>query len=206
MAEYLATTRVSSAGAAGYQSFSAIYLQLCNNAPLVGQRPSGMVSTTLRIGVMLVEPTIQGGIARRKGRVLIVDESLTAYESVATALTLQGYSAQVLSDGRQALEAIQRERPSLVLLDVDGTVLDGEDILVQLSAHGLRTPVVPMSNSDEQGKAVARRFGLGVYVRKPITLPHMLAAVAACSDQPVDDRRRRMIPGISRPYSPRSSQ
>ena len=115
--------------------------------------------------------------------ILIVDDEPALFEAVATALGVNGYQCRIAEDGRQALTAIEAQRPALMLLDLHMPVLDGESVLRELAVRGIELPIVLMSG-DDAAQEVARRYGAGVYLSKPIDIPRLLAAVAACSPRP----------------------
>ena len=50
-------------------------------------------------------------------RILVVDDEEMIVDAVATALRYQGYEVEVASTGRDALEAVARREPNLVVLD-----------------------------------------------------------------------------------------
>jgi PAS domain S-box-containing protein len=60
-------------------------------------------------------------------RVLIVDDNRDGAESLATLLTMSGHHTQMVHDGLEALEAAERFRPDLVLLDIGIPKLNGYD-------------------------------------------------------------------------------
>lgn len=113
------------------------------------------------------------------GPILVVDDDPYIHEAIATALTLYGYQTRIAENGREALTAIEAERPALVLLDLRMPILDGEEVLRELAARKLRLPIVLMS-ADDEGADVARKHGIGAYLKKPIPLERLLSAVAAC--------------------------
>ena len=111
--------------------------------------------------------------------ILIADDDPALFEALATALELHGYTTQTVSDGLQALRAIQQEPPALLLLDLHMPELDGEALLAKLRRAKIQIPIVLMSGDDE-AQTVATKFGVAGYLKKPIAIPRLLAAVAAC--------------------------
>ena len=71
-------------------------------------------------------------------RVLIVDDNVDAAESLAALLEVLGHQTIVLHDGANAIDAVAKERPDLVLLDIGLPGLDGYEIARRLR----RTPGV----------------------------------------------------------------
>jgi two-component system OmpR family response regulator len=59
--------------------------------------------------------------AQRNGepqhRILVVDDEPSIVDAVATALRYEGYAVDEATSGRQALAAVAKEEPDLVVLD-----------------------------------------------------------------------------------------
>jgi two-component system chemotaxis response regulator CheB len=105
-------------------------------------------------------------------RILIVDDSVvmrTLLRSVVNrdaSLEVAGTAA----DGESALQAIERLRPDLVLLDVEMPVMDGLTTLRRLQTRGHRVPVIMCSGLTQRGARVtieALACGAADYVTKP---------------------------------------
>jgi CheY-like chemotaxis protein len=111
--------------------------------------------------------------------ILIVDDDPLFRDSISTALSLHGFPTRVAANGRDALEAIESVRPSLLLLDVSMPVLDGPGLLDELKRRKIRVPVVIVT-AGHDGEALARKFGVVAYLRKPVALPRLLDAISAC--------------------------
>ena len=58
-------------------------------------------------------------------RVVVVDDVPDAAESMASALTLDGYSVRTALEGHAALAVIEEYRPQCVLLDINMPGIDG---------------------------------------------------------------------------------
>jgi two-component system response regulator MprA len=124
------------------------------------------------------------------GPILIVDDDPMVREPIATTLELHGFRTQAVGDGREALAAMAAERPAIILLDLHLPILDGAGLLRELAARGVQVPVVLMS-ADVEAERVASQFGIGAFLRKPIALPRLLAAIAACRPRPARGDPRR---------------
>lgn len=94
-------------------------------------------------------------------RVLVVDDELGVRESVRILLS-EGYEVATVASGDLALEAIQRERPHLVLLDIIMPGMDGVEFLERIRRieRYRETPVVVItakSLSDAERRALERQ-------------------------------------------------
>ncbi len=117
------------------------------------------------------------------GPILIVDDDPLLFAALAEALAFHGYETRVAENGRAGLAAIEAERPAIVLLDLHMPILDGEGFLRELTARGIELPVVLMS-ADDDAEAVALRYRVAAYLKKPVAIPRLLAAIAACGARP----------------------
>lgn len=123
------------------------------------------------------------GMADKQGaRILIVDDDRALAVALKDALGHQGYDVLVVDQGAKAIEAAQRYRPDLVLLDVMMPGVDGWEVLRRLRADPVtvETPVIMLTASDTEAAKV-RGFTLGAddYVTKPFGLQELRCRVAA---------------------------
>jgi DNA-binding response OmpR family regulator len=91
------------------------------------------------------------------GTVLIVDDDAVLRRSLARALRLAGFRAEVAEGGRDALARIASARPDVVVLDVSMPDLSGTEVCRRLRADGNEVPIVMLSALDE---AIDRISGL----------------------------------------------
>jgi class 3 adenylate cyclase len=115
--------------------------------------------------------------------VLVVDDFEANRRNVSRLLKLQGHSATVAENGRQAL-ALLRERPfDMVLLDIMMPEMDGYQVLEQIrSDPRLRQiPVVVISGVEDMGSIVrCIELGAADYMLKPCDPLLLRARVSAC--------------------------
>jgi DNA-binding response OmpR family regulator len=69
-------------------------------------------------------------------RLLVVEDEAHLAEVIAENLELEGYAVSVVGDGLAALDAVRRDRPELVLLDVMLPGLDGFSVCETLRREG----------------------------------------------------------------------
>lgn len=116
------------------------------------------------------------------GRVMLVDDDLQLTAGLKDALERQGYAVLVINHGAKAVEAAERFRPGLLLLDVMMPGIDGWEVLKRVRAHPATTsiPVIMLTASDSE-EAKVRGFTLGAddYVTKPFGLQELRCRIAA---------------------------
>jgi DNA-binding response OmpR family regulator len=112
--------------------------------------------------------------------VLLVDDDPAIRRAVAAGLELEGFVVIGASGGRAALEAVERVRPAVILLDLSMPDLDGLEVLRRLRASGDQVPVCVLSARDEVDDRVAGlQAGADDYVVKPFALEEIVARLHA---------------------------
>ena len=112
--------------------------------------------------------------------VLVVDDSITVRRVTQRLLQREGYRVALASDGLQALELLQHERPALVLSDIEMPRMDGFDLARQVRAdpqlHAL--PIVMItSRMAEKHREHALGLGVNHYLGKPYSEEELLSLV-----------------------------
>ena len=107
----------------------------------------------------------------RSGTVLVVDDDRALRDLVGDLLAEEGYHVHRAGDGTEAIAAVERERPDVVLTDAWMPGLDGAQLARRLQLQGV--PIVLMS-------AVYADIDLpGVpFLAKPFDLDRLLVVVA----------------------------
>ena len=108
--------------------------------------------------------------------ILVVEDDPSLRETIAAALEINGYPVQQAENGAQALELVEQEAPSLVLLDMVMPVLDGREFAAQLRAGGFDTPILVMSASRDPERS-AEEIGAEGAVAKPFGVQELLIKV-----------------------------
>ena len=100
--------------------------------------------------------------------ILIADDEEQLALAVKIRLQSKGYLVMVATDGQQALEQIQAQRPDLLILDVRMPVMDGYSCLRELNTRYGRgeIPVIVLTARDRM-KDLFELEGIEDYVVKP---------------------------------------
>jgi signal transduction histidine kinase/ActR/RegA family two-component response regulator len=111
---------------------------------------------------------------------IVVIEDDRASSDLLTAY-LSGVALRVTTarDGQSGLDAVRRDRPSAVLLDIRLPGVDGWTVLQQLKseAETKDIPVIVVSIVDERSRGAA--MGAAAYMVKPVSRDDLLSALAA---------------------------
>jgi DNA-binding response OmpR family regulator len=103
-------------------------------------------------------------------RVLIADDEPITRMLVRILLERDGYSVLEAQTGRQALEIAARERPDLIVMDLNMPQMDGYDAIRQLRQMPALTEVPVIVLTADDGAGVERRvldIGADDYLVKP---------------------------------------
>jgi DNA-binding response OmpR family regulator len=113
-------------------------------------------------------------------RVLIVDDEPNIVASLEFLMARQGYDTLVVGDGDEALAAVERFHPDLVLLDVMLPNRDGFEVCQQLRASGHDTLKILMLTAKGRESEATKGLAVGAdaYVTKPFSTRELVAHVA----------------------------
>lgn len=106
-------------------------------------------------------------------RVLIVEDDPSISELLEMNLTITGYHCDTVTDGEQALAAINRHKYDIALLDIMLPVMDGFELLPYM--HKFNIPVIYVSAKQEIADRVrGLRLGAEDYLVKPFDILELL--------------------------------
>jgi len=112
-------------------------------------------------------------------RILIVDDEIHIRRFLRISLQSHGYEVIEAVTGREALDAIVRSRPDLVILDLGLPDFDGREVIAGVRALS-QVPVIVLSvRAGEDEKVAALDLGANDYVVKPFGIEELLARVRA---------------------------
>jgi len=147
----------------------------------------------MREGVVRLQDYARRGGAARKLRVLVADDNPTNREVIGKILERGGHSVMLANDGEQALDALERERPDIVLLDRNMPVLGGMETLqaIRLITRGReRLPVLMLSaDVTPEVKREALEAGFDAFLPKPIEALRLLEEIQALAGKPQEGKR-----------------
>lgn len=111
-------------------------------------------------------------------KVLIVDDEKSINDLVLMNLSLVGYTCFQAFDGKQAIDAINKYKPDIILLDVMIPYRDGFSLIEDKALSGI--PVIFLTAKDSVADKVrGLRLGADDYITKPFEAVELLARVEA---------------------------
>ena len=101
--------------------------------------------------------TAAGERQQPTAKLLVVEDEPNILELLAASLRYAGFEVVTAAAGSDAVQAAQRHRPDLIVLDVMLPDMDGFDVLHRLRGGGTRTPVVFLTARDSTEDKVDRK-------------------------------------------------
>src|SRR5947209_2930831 len=111
-------------------------------------------------------------------RVLVVDDEPNIVEVVTMALRFQGFDVETAGTGREALAAVTRFKPHLMILDVMLPDMEGFEVATRLGAQRAGVPIIFLTARDAtEDKIRGLTTGGDDYVTKPFSLEELVARI-----------------------------
>lgn len=126
-------------------------------------------------------------------KILIAEDDRELRQLFSHVLTKHGYTVTGVSNGRQALEAMDTDYFDMIISDIMMPVMDGYELVRQLREVGNVTPVLMITAKDAfDDMRLGFQSGVDDYMVKPINVNEMVLRVGALMRraQIINDRRQ----------------
>ena len=137
--------------------------------------------------------------------VLVVDDDELNRVLVQRILEGRGIEVEVVASGMEALGAIERRRPDLIVLDIMMPGVNGVDVLdhVKSTPALVSVPVIMLTGrSGDEDLLATYRAGADYYITKPLIPDELLHGIALM----LGHDAARLAPALVRPSAPRSDR
>ena len=114
--------------------------------------------------------------------VMVVDDSITVRKITSRLLEREGYRVVTARDGVDALEQLKKERPAVMLIDIEMPRMDGFDLTrnVRGDPRTMEIPIIVISSrTAPKHRSRAVELGVNVYLGKPYEEAELLREIAA---------------------------
>jgi DNA-binding response OmpR family regulator len=112
--------------------------------------------------------------------VLVVDDEPNIVQLTRLYLEREGFRVQSVADGKAALQAVENQRPALMVLDLMLPELDGIEVCRRLRAANNSIPILMVTARDEDvDKILGLELGADDYLTKPFNPRELVARVKA---------------------------
>ncbi|MDA0680020.1 MAG: proteobacterial dedicated sortase system response regulator [Proteobacteria bacterium] len=115
-------------------------------------------------------------------RIAIIEDEQAIRENYAAAFRREGYAVELFEARRPAMDSFEARLPDLVIIDINlkDDVEGGFELCRSLRSHSADLPIIFLTARDSEFDAVSGlRLGADDYLTKDISLPHLMARVAA---------------------------
>jgi two-component system alkaline phosphatase synthesis response regulator PhoP len=121
--------------------------------------------------------------------VLVVEDETSIASFVALYLKNAGYGIRTVGTGQEALDALARERPDLIVLDLMLPDLDGIEVCKRVRQSS-DVPILMLTARDEDvDKIIGLEVGADDYLTKPFNPRELVARVKSILRRSVPERR-----------------
>jgi len=129
-------------------------------------------------------------------RVLVVDDERGLVDALRRGLTAEGFAVDVAYDGAQGLDLATDRDYDAIVLDVMLPRRNGYDVVTDLRAAGVTTPVLLLSAKDgEHDVADGLDVGADDYLTKPFSFVVLVARIRALLRRPPQVRPAVLVVG-----------
>jgi CheY-like chemotaxis protein len=121
-------------------------------------------------------------LVQAETRILVVDDDVNIRRMIIAALKRDGYSFIEAGNGREALDAMKRDKPAAVVLDLMMPIASGWDVLRERAADAelMQIPVIVVSASRSPELAAAMDKGICAFLPKPFDITALASLVRSC--------------------------
>lgn len=126
-------------------------------------------------------------------KILIAEDDRELLQLFSHVLTKNGYDVTGVSNGKEALDAINCDYYDLIISDIMMPIIDGYELVRMLRQDGNNTPVMMITAKDAfDDMQKGFTFGTDDYMIKPINVNEMVLRVGALlrRAQMMNDRRQ----------------
>ena len=113
-------------------------------------------------------------------RLLIAEDDRTVQKALLRLFEREGFSVEVTSDGKSAMDAFHVAIPAAVVLDLGLPIMSGQDVCREIRQESLTVPIIILSALSDVGhRVLLLEMGADSYVTKPFSPRELLARVRA---------------------------
>jgi len=123
-------------------------------------------------------------------KILVIDDEKELRLMLKEFLEIENYDVLEAENGRTALEIIEKEKPDLILLDLDMPVMTGKELMKELNERDIEIPIIVITGHKTMNNAIdAIRSGAYDYLTKPYDIDEMFQIINRC----LEDQRFKAV-------------
>lgn len=113
-------------------------------------------------------------------KILVVDDEPSIVSLLEYNLSKEGFDVIVGTNGIEAMELIEKENPSLMILDIMLPGLNGLEVCRESRQKGFQLPILMLTAKDDEiDKVIGLELGADGYMTKPFSPREVVARVKA---------------------------
>ena len=124
-------------------------------------------------------------------RILVADDNALSQQVLLRFLLRMGYRADIAANGYEVLQALQRNRYDVVLMDLQMPEMDGLEASKRIASEleaGSRPRIVAITAStSEEDRQRCEELGLDAFLLKPVRIESLAEVLGEC--RPLEDPR-----------------
>ena len=122
-------------------------------------------------------------------KILLCDDEIHILRAAEFKLTRAGFEVRCVTDGQQALEAIEQERPDILITDFQMPRLNGLELIERVRGNpqtsDLTVIVLTAKGFEVSPQEMAERWGVAAVLGKPFSPRELLRLVESAVGTPV---------------------
>lgn len=112
-------------------------------------------------------------------KILLVEDDIDIQDNLKAFLEMENFEVASASNGKQAIEFMQKEKPLMILLDLMMPVMNGYEMLAEMKKCDLHqknpVPIILLSAATDIEETA--RTQIVKFIRKPIALDKLLLTI-----------------------------
>lgn len=109
--------------------------------------------------------------------ILVVEDDVALSDLLCARLEAEGHSVTSCASGPDALTAVERQPPDLIILDWMLPGMDGLTVCRRVRAHYLMPILMLTARTEEIDQVLGLEVGADDYITKPFSIRQLLARV-----------------------------
>jgi len=124
-------------------------------------------------------------------KLLIIDDDTKLQSLLKEYLEDSGFKTAARYDGMKAVEAIESEKPALIILDIMMPGKDGFDVLRDIRQVSALPVIMLTARGEEMDRIIGLEVGADDYMPKPFNPRELLARIRAVLRRSADTRQKK---------------
>lgn len=112
-------------------------------------------------------------------RILVVDDEPVLLKGLKFSLEQEGYTVETASDGKVALDILEKEKFDLVVLDIMLPEIDGNEVCKRIRTKSMIPIIMLTAKGDDESKIKGLESGADDYLSKPFNILELKARIKA---------------------------